>query len=117
MAIPHKCHTRAGFADLRQSLDADRGPEPQIGHVDGKGLVAGIACVKPGTKEPDSDLAWQIVECCVETGVLLFSPVGFGAATVKIAPPLVIAKEPMIESLDVLEAAVSESIAARLTTA
>ena len=34
---------------------------PQIGWVDGKGLVAGVACVKPGTKEPDGDLAWEVV--------------------------------------------------------
>src|SRR6185503_9099927 len=29
---------------------------PHFGCVDGKGLVAGIAVVKPGTKEPDADL-------------------------------------------------------------
>ncbi len=66
---------------------------PQIGCVDGKGLVAGIACVKPGTKDPDGDLAWKVVERCIEKGVLLFSPVGFGGGTVKICPPLVINEE------------------------
>ncbi len=30
-----------------------------IGAADGKGLVAGIACVRPGTLEPDADLAWD----------------------------------------------------------
>src|SRR6266700_7408890 len=63
---------------------------PQIGVVDGKGLVAGLACVVPGKKDPDGDLAFEVVERCVEKGVLMFSPVGFGGGTVKIAPPLVI---------------------------
>src|SRR4030095_11804374 len=37
---------------------------PQIGRVDGKGLVAGVACVLPGSKEPDGNLAWDVVERC-----------------------------------------------------
>jgi 4-aminobutyrate aminotransferase-like enzyme len=90
---------------------------PQIGRVDGKGLVAGIACVKPGTKEPDSDLAWDVVERCIERGVLMFSPVGFGGGTVKIAPPLVIPKAAMLESLDVLQEAFVELADKRMAVA
>ena len=82
---------------------------PQVGHVDGKGLVAGVACVKPGTREPDGDFAWNIVERSIERGVLMFSPVGFGGGTVKIAPPLVIPEAAMRESLGVLEEAFAES--------
>jgi 4-aminobutyrate aminotransferase/diaminobutyrate-pyruvate transaminase/4-aminobutyrate aminotransferase/(S)-3-amino-2-methylpropionate transaminase len=78
---------------------------PQIGSVDGKGLVAGVACVKPGTKDPDGDLTWNVIERCIEQGVLLFSPVGFGGATVKICPPLVINEEALRESIGVLEEA------------
>jgi 4-aminobutyrate aminotransferase/diaminobutyrate-pyruvate transaminase/4-aminobutyrate aminotransferase/(S)-3-amino-2-methylpropionate transaminase len=77
---------------------------PQIGCVDGKGLVAGIACVHPGTLEPDADLAWDTVSGCMEQGVLMFSPVGFGGATIKVCPPLVINEEALLESLDVFEA-------------
>ena len=84
---------------------------PQFGAVEGKGLVAGIACVVPGTKEPDGDLAWNIIEKCIEKGVLLFSPVGFGGGTVKISPPLVINEEALTESLDVFEEAVDEALA------
>ena len=81
---------------------------PQIGCVDGKGLVAGVACVKPGTKEPDGELTWNVIERCIERGVLLFSPVGFGGATVKICPPLVINEEALRESISVLEEAFAE---------
>jgi 4-aminobutyrate aminotransferase-like enzyme len=81
---------------------------PQIGCVDGKGLVAGVAIVKPGTKEPDGDLTWRIIERCIEKGLLLFSPVGFGGATVKICPPLVINEEALRESIGVLEETLAE---------
>ena len=84
---------------------------PQIGSVDGKGLVAGVACVVPGKKDPDGDLAWEVVERSIEKGVLMFTPVGFGGATVKIAPPLVITEEAILESVGVLEEAFAESIA------
>ncbi|HUS07386.1 MAG TPA: aspartate aminotransferase family protein [Bryobacteraceae bacterium] len=83
---------------------------PQIGHVDGKGLVAGIACVRPGTKEPDGDLAWRVVEKSLAKGVLMFSPVGYGGGTVKISPPLVIHQEALEESLTAFEQAFTEAI-------
>ena len=83
---------------------------PQIGNVDGKGLVAGLACVLPGTKEPDGELAWDVVRRAIEKGVLLFSPVGFGGGTVKICPPLVITEEAMLDSLSALEESFSEAL-------
>jgi len=74
-------------------------------------LVAGVACVKPGTTEPDGPLAARIVNKCIEKGVLMFSPVGFGGGTVKICPPLVITEEALRESLTVFGEAVAEAIA------
>ncbi len=79
-----------------------------IGSVDGKGLVAGVSCVKAGGKEPDADLAWEIVRSAVEKGVLMFSPVGFGGGTVKICPPLVISDEAMLDSTNAFEEAFAE---------
>jgi 4-aminobutyrate aminotransferase-like enzyme len=76
--------------------------------VAGKGLVAGVACVKPGGQEPDGDLAWDVVERCYQRGLLMFTPVGFGSATIKICPPLCITAEAMKESLDVFEEAFAE---------
>jgi len=78
---------------------------PEIGSVQGKGLVAGLACVTPGTTVPDANLAWDVVRRCFEKGVLMFAPVGFGGATVKIAPPLVITAAAILESAEVLEEA------------
>jgi 4-aminobutyrate aminotransferase/diaminobutyrate-pyruvate transaminase/4-aminobutyrate aminotransferase/(S)-3-amino-2-methylpropionate transaminase len=84
----------------------------QIASVDGKGLVAGLQCVTPGTKEPDGDLAWDVVRRAVEKGVLMFSPVGYGGATVKIAPPLVITEDAVLDSVSALEEAFAEALVA-----
>ncbi|MGH9612876.1 MAG: aspartate aminotransferase family protein [Bryobacteraceae bacterium] len=81
---------------------------PQIGAVLGKGLVAGVSCVKPGGTEPDGELALNIVRRCFEKGVLMFSPVGLAGGTVKISPPLTITEEAILESTAVLEEAFAE---------
>jgi 4-aminobutyrate aminotransferase-like enzyme len=85
---------------------------PQVvGAVHGRGLVAGIHMVKPGGKDPNESLAWNCVRRCFESGVLFFCPVGFGGATWKIAPPLTITKEAMIEALGVMEEALAAELA------
>ncbi len=99
-------------AILHGRLRTLRSRHREIGAVAGLGLVAGMSCVRPGTIEPNPDLAWSIVRRCIDKGVLLFSPVGFGGATVKICPPLVITEEALEESLGVLEQAVTESLVA-----
>jgi len=86
---------------------------PQIGAVQGRGLVAGLSCVTPNTAKPDADLAWNVVRLCFERGVLMFAPVGFGGATVKIAPPLVITEEAILESTAVLDEAFNQAIGGR----
>ncbi len=90
---------------------------PQIGCVAGKGLVAGVACVKHGKMDPDGDLAWDVVERCIETGVLMFSPVGYGGATIKICPPLVITEAALLESLAVLQEAFAEVLSRKAVVA
>ena len=42
----------------------------------------------------------------MEKGLLMFSPVGFGGATVKIAPPLTVTKDAILEGVAVLEEAI-----------
>ncbi len=96
---------------LHEKLKALQREYPDIiACVDGKGLVAGVACVKPGTLEPDGDLAFDIVNRMMEKGVLLFSPVGFGGATIKICPPLTITEEAMLESTAVLAECFREAL-------
>ena len=94
---------------LHRKLSALASRFPQIGCVAGKGLVAGLACVRPGSTEPDGDLAFEVVRRSMEKGLLMFSPVGLGGATVKIGPPLVISEEAIEEGVEVLREAFAES--------
>jgi 4-aminobutyrate aminotransferase/diaminobutyrate-pyruvate transaminase/4-aminobutyrate aminotransferase/(S)-3-amino-2-methylpropionate transaminase len=82
-----------------------------IGAVHGKGLVASLHMIKPGGVEPDAALAAAIVRRCVEKGLLMFAPVGYGGASVKISPPLITGEEPLREAIGVLEEALAEVIA------
>jgi 4-aminobutyrate aminotransferase/diaminobutyrate-pyruvate transaminase/4-aminobutyrate aminotransferase/(S)-3-amino-2-methylpropionate transaminase len=110
-------NSRKVGALLHERLHALKSRVPQIGCVDGKGLVAGVACIIPGSKEPDPDLAFEVVRRCVEKGVLMFSPVGYGGGTVKISPPLVITEAAIEESVAVLEEAFTEALGAKGATA
>ncbi len=82
----------------------------RIGAVHGKGLVAGVQIVKPGSEEPDAELAWQVVRICMEKGLLFFAPVGFGGGTIKVCPPLCINEEALLEGIDVLDSAIAQAI-------
>jgi len=86
---------------------------PHIGFVAGKGLVAGVHCVVPGAKKPDGVLAREVVWRSMEKGVLMFAPVGYGGATIKICPPLVIPEDALVESLDAFEEAFEEAVKSR----
>ncbi len=87
--------------------------QESIATVMGKGMVAGVVMVDPETGDTAPELAADIVWRSLKKGVLMFSPVGKGGGTVKIAPPLCLTIEAAEESLDAFEEAVRESVAAR----
>jgi 4-aminobutyrate aminotransferase/diaminobutyrate-pyruvate transaminase/4-aminobutyrate aminotransferase/(S)-3-amino-2-methylpropionate transaminase len=77
---------------------------PQVlGCLQGRGLVAGLQTVKPGTREPDSATATKINLACFHRGLLMFAPVGVAGECLKICPPLTIPEEALRESLAVFE--------------
>lgn len=84
-----------------------------IGAAAGKGLVGSVQVIKPGTKEPDADLAFDVILDCVQKGLLFFAPVGKGGGSVKISPPLCITEEAMTEGLEVLDTAFAAALAKR----
>lgn len=92
----------AGLEEIRR-----RHPK-RIACMLGKGLVAGLHCVKKGGTEPDGDFAFLVVERAVEKGLLLFGPVGFGGGTVKLCPPLVITRAQVDDGLVALGEAFDE---------
>lgn len=95
-------------------LEEIRKDFPQaIGAVYGKGLVYGVHIVKNGGKEPDGELAFNIIQKAIEKGLMLFSPVGFGAATIKICPPLIITEKAIEDGACAFREAVSEAVKER----
>lgn len=82
-----------------------------VGPVMGKGLINAVHFTKPGTKDPDADLAWGVVKTCVESGLLLFSPVGLGGGSIKVNPPLVITEEAALEGCEVIEKSLEKMLA------
>jgi 4-aminobutyrate aminotransferase-like enzyme len=83
-----------------------------IGYVSAKGLVGGMQTMVKGKKEPNHDLAHNIIERCFHKGLLFFAPVGAWGQTVKIAPPLTIPQDALEEGLAVLAEATDEAVAA-----
>lgn len=81
-----------------------------VGACHGVGLVAALQMVKKGTKEPDGELAWNIVNLCFRRGLMMFAPVGFGGGSVKIAPPLCITEEAVKEGCGIIREATKELI-------
>ena len=107
----------ANAARLGEILDAGLRAIQQrhadvIGHYTCRGLVGGLQMTRPGRKEPNHDLAHDVIERCFHKGLLFFAPVGAWGQTVKIAPPLTITEEAVREGLAVLSEAVDEAVAA-----
>jgi 4-aminobutyrate aminotransferase / (S)-3-amino-2-methylpropionate transaminase / 5-aminovalerate transaminase len=101
---------------LLDGLQAIQRKHPEVvGRVTARGLVGGLQTVKSGRKEPDHDLAHSIIERCVRKGLLLFAPVGAWGQTVKIAPPLTMPREALLEGLSVLAESVDEAVRAPAT--
>jgi 4-aminobutyrate aminotransferase-like enzyme len=102
---------------LLDGLEKIRRRHPDlVGRVTASGLVGGLQTVKSVRREPNPDLAHDIVERCFYKGVLMFAPVGAWGQTVKIGPPLIIPRDALEESLVVLGEAVDEAIAAASAT-
>jgi 4-aminobutyrate aminotransferase / (S)-3-amino-2-methylpropionate transaminase / 5-aminovalerate transaminase len=78
-----------------------------ISYINGKGLVAAVLFQIPETKTPNSQLASDISLKCMQKGLLV---VHTGRESIKLAPPLSISEEAMIEGLEVFEEAIKESI-------
>lgn len=77
---------------------------PAIGDVRGRGAMVAIELVRPGTKEPDSDLTAEIARRCHARGLLVLTAGTYGNV-LRFLPPLVIPGHLLTEGLDVLEEA------------
>lgn len=81
-----------------------------VGDVRGLGAMIGLEFVKDrATKEPYAELVKKITTYCFKHGVIFLNAGLFGNV-VRFLPPLVITKDQLAYGLDVLEAAIKESI-------
>lgn len=93
---------RLGREILLPGLDAiQRKHSRVLGCLQGRGLVAGLQVVKPGTREPNSAFATAVNVACFHRGLLMFAPVGVAGECLKVAPPLTIPEAALRESLAV----------------
>ena len=81
--------------------------EPYVGNINGKGLAWGIYLTSPGKEELDKELAHRVTELCIQKGVLMFQT---NRGTLKIAPPLCIPEDALLEGMGVLEESLLESV-------
>ena len=83
-----------------------RFPE-KLSSVQGKGLLAAVLFNNPA-REPLSSLCDRIAERCMQRGLLV---VHTGRESIKLAPPLCINQEALLEGLAVLEQTIGDCIA------
>ena len=104
-ANAHKVGTRllSGLRDLGARF-------PAVGDVRGKGLMAAIELVEPGTDRPDLPVTAAVMEETRRRGLLLGKGGRLGNV-LRIAPPLTITEEEADEGLEILAASL-EAVAA-----
>ena len=83
----------------------DRFPE-HLAYIQGRGLLAALIFISPNGK-PLSSLCDKVSELCLQRGLLV---VHTGRESIKLAPPLMIHKEALLEGLAVLESAIEDVI-------
>jgi 4-aminobutyrate aminotransferase/(S)-3-amino-2-methylpropionate transaminase len=85
---------------------------PIIGDVRGVGAMCAIELVEPGTRQPAADETSKITRYCYEHGVIVLSTGSFNNV-IRLLMPLVIADEQFDEALDVMEAAIADTVGAK----
>lgn len=82
---------------------------PVIRDVRGVGLMIGIELRNPETGEPDGAAVMDVLDRCLEKGVLFYL-CGNSGEVIRMIPPLTVSKEQVDAGLDVLEEALTEFV-------
>lgn len=98
---------RTGAAVLDRLRGLQRDCSQSIRAVQGVGLFISVHLRKPGTDEPDIDLADAVAQAAVRRGVLMFTT---GRGYLKFTPPLCIDLEVALEAADVIRECLTERI-------
>jgi 4-aminobutyrate aminotransferase/(S)-3-amino-2-methylpropionate transaminase len=89
---------------MGDALRAMQGKYPVIGEVRGRGAMQAIELVKPGTKEPNTQVMLDVIKYCTSKGVLILTA-GTYVNVIRFLPPLVISDELLQDALSVLDEA------------
>jgi 4-aminobutyrate aminotransferase-like enzyme len=69
----------------------------------GKGLIFALYIGNKKTNKENGKLAKEITNECLKNGLMLFNPVGIEGAMIKIAPPLCIDKQTLLEGCKIIK--------------
>ncbi|MFC4602114.1 4-aminobutyrate--2-oxoglutarate transaminase [Rhodococcus kronopolitis] len=76
-----------------------------VGDVRGRGAMLAVELVRPGGREPDPELTAAVAARALEQGVIVLTCGTYGNV-IRLAPPLVIGDDLLVEGLEVLEGAI-----------
>lgn len=91
-------------AIMRERLEALRAAHPEVGDIRGRGAMIAIELVKPGTMDPDPELAGRVAKAAHAQGVVTLTCGTYGNV-LRFLPPLTIPDHLLLEGLDVVAAA------------
>ena len=91
--------TRTGAAVLNRLHALEREFPERVRAVQGVGMFISVQLRRPGTDEPDVELADAVAQAAVRRGVLMFTT---GRGYLKFTPPLSIDLEAALEAADVI---------------
>lgn len=89
---------------MKERLVALQARDDRIGEIRGRGAMIAAELVKPGTTDPDPDLAKAVASAAHAEGVIVLTCGTYGNV-LRFLPPLAIGDDLLHEGLDVLEAA------------
>lgn len=91
-------------AILRERLEALQAAHPEVGDIRGRGAMIAIELVKPGTMDPDPELAGRVSKAAHAQGVVTLTCGTYGNV-IRFLPPLTIPDHLLREGLDIVAAA------------
>ncbi|MGG3924317.1 aminotransferase class III-fold pyridoxal phosphate-dependent enzyme, partial [Geobacillus thermodenitrificans] len=100
-----RCREMGEYA--RKKLDVLKRNHPVIGDVRSIGLMIGIEIVHPHTLEPNGEGVMNILNRCLQKGVLFYL-CGNQGEVIRMIPPLIVTKEQIDEGLSMLDEALTE---------
>lgn len=91
-------------AIMRERLEALQAAHPEVGDIRGRGAMIAIELVKPGTMDPDPELAGRVSKAAHTQGVVTLTCGTYGNV-LRFLPPLSIPDDLLREGLDIVAAA------------